>query len=194
MIRPDLACDVALPRRAEARTAGEPAAVSLVADQPPSVQFRQRHAADDPADPTNTWSRRNAAPGGEASGATSSGLPSSLLRGDPAVPSRMRFALTRRPPRCLRSSEESCSCRATRRLLRHQVGRGLLATHVDCPDVRVAEPHEPETRSSGGALSHPRSGPVRCVVRRRAPCLSRVIGKGDVAVRGLSGPAEAGPS
>ena len=73
---------------AEARAAGEPAAVRDRADQPPSVQCLQRQAASDPADPTNTCSRRSAAPEGMAPDATSSGLPSSFSHGDRACPSR----------------------------------------------------------------------------------------------------------
>jgi hypothetical protein len=61
------------------------------ADQPPSVQFRERQAARDPADPTNTCSRRSAVPRGTAPGATSSGLPLSSLPGDRAFGSRLRL-------------------------------------------------------------------------------------------------------
>jgi hypothetical protein len=63
---------------------GEPVVIHSIADQPPSVQFREQQAACGPADPTNTCSRRSAAPEGMAPDATSSGLPSSFLPGDRA--------------------------------------------------------------------------------------------------------------
>jgi hypothetical protein len=71
--------------RAEARAAGEPTTIRSTADQPLSVQFRRRQAASDPADPTNTCSRRSAIPRGIAPDATSSGLPLSSSHGDRAT-------------------------------------------------------------------------------------------------------------
>jgi hypothetical protein len=132
------------------------------------VQFRERQAARDPADPTNTCSRRSAVPRGTAPGATSSGLPLSSLPDDRAFRSRQRL----RGPggRCAdgvgrRVEPVRRPFRPLRRMLRTLAPKGVSGCRPGRSQVAAPASHPVSAASRrGGAREvravalHPRSG------------------------------------
>jgi hypothetical protein len=76
------------------------------------VRFPGRQAAKGSADPTGTCSQRSATPEGAAPDTTSSGLPSSLLRGDLRGALPTGLAVARRPSRgCVRPKTSAAAWR-----------------------------------------------------------------------------------
>jgi len=145
------------PRRAEARAAGEPAAACRHR-RPATFRAVPSAEADGPADPTNTCSRRSAVPRGPAPGATSSGLPSSISRGDlrrawsagsalgPRAPGR------RVRPETAAADRRPGGCAVCPRM---RWGRHEADLPVGCPARRAANRAWMRTVRRGGVSSGP---------------------------------------